>query len=213
MMPLTAFTAPSGVSNVTRRSFTESMLMAFICSGRGQARNNRAQKNGRVRGGTRPSYQVFRKEKGYKRKLRETLELVAEAETNNRRVDVHIGFHRGAQGGGEVDGDVAVDPDLLDVGIECPAARYAIKVVVEADLQRRTNARVIVDAVGGGAFVFTVEERGVGAFNADVKKIWINSDVTVDFTTALGAKVKADVDINPTVVGLGLGTRRRPDRN
>ncbi len=46
---------------------------------------------------------------------------------------------------------------------------------------------------------------GGWAFNADVKKIWINSDVTVDFTTALGATVKADVDINPTVVGLGFG--------
>ncbi|MAB10750.1 OmpW family outer membrane protein [Hyphomonas sp.] len=48
-------------------------------------------------------------------------------------------------------------------------------------------------------------QPGGWAFNADVKKIWINSDVTVDFTTALGAKVKADVDINPTVVGLGFG--------
>jgi len=48
-------------------------------------------------------------------------------------------------------------------------------------------------------------EPGGWAFNADVKKIWINSDVTVDFTTALGATVKADVDINPTVVGLGFG--------
>jgi outer membrane protein len=46
---------------------------------------------------------------------------------------------------------------------------------------------------------------GGWAFNADVKKIWINSDVTVDFTSALGATVKADVDINPTVVGLGFG--------
>jgi len=46
---------------------------------------------------------------------------------------------------------------------------------------------------------------GGWAFNADIKKIWINSDVTVDFTTALGAKVKADTDINPTVVGLGFG--------
>ena len=46
---------------------------------------------------------------------------------------------------------------------------------------------------------------GGWAFNADVKKIWINSDVTVDFTTALGATVKADVDINPLVVGLGFG--------
>ncbi|MBA3067392.1 MAG: OmpW family protein [Hyphomonas sp.] len=46
---------------------------------------------------------------------------------------------------------------------------------------------------------------GGWAFNADVKKIWINSDVTVDFTTALGATVKADADINPLVVGLGFG--------
>ena len=48
-------------------------------------------------------------------------------------------------------------------------------------------------------------QPGGWAFNADVKKIWINSDVTVDFTTALGATVKADTDINPTVVGLGFG--------
>ncbi|MCA8900990.1 MAG: OmpW family protein [Hyphomonas sp.] len=48
-------------------------------------------------------------------------------------------------------------------------------------------------------------EPGGWAFNADVKKIWINSDVTVDFTTALGATVKADADINPLVVGLGFG--------
>ncbi len=48
-------------------------------------------------------------------------------------------------------------------------------------------------------------EPGGWALNADVKKIWINTDVTVDFTTALGATVDAGVDINPTVVGLGLG--------
>ena len=48
-------------------------------------------------------------------------------------------------------------------------------------------------------------EPGGWAFNADIKKIWINSDVTVDFTTALDATVKADVDINPIVVGLGFG--------
>jgi outer membrane protein len=48
-------------------------------------------------------------------------------------------------------------------------------------------------------------EPGGWAINADVKKIWINPDVTVDFTTALGATVDADVDINPLVVGLGLG--------
>ena len=48
-------------------------------------------------------------------------------------------------------------------------------------------------------------EPGGWAINADIKKIWINTDVTVDFTTALSATVDADVDINPLVVGLGLG--------
>lgn len=48
-------------------------------------------------------------------------------------------------------------------------------------------------------------EPGGWLFNVDVKKIWINTDVTVDFTTALGATVNADVDINPTVVGIGFG--------
>jgi len=47
-------------------------------------------------------------------------------------------------------------------------------------------------------------KEGGFAINVDVKKIWINTDVTVDFTTALGAKVDADVDINPLVVGVGL---------
>jgi len=46
---------------------------------------------------------------------------------------------------------------------------------------------------------------GGWALNADVKKIWINTDVTVDFTTVLGVTVDAGVDINPTVVGIGLG--------
>lgn len=45
---------------------------------------------------------------------------------------------------------------------------------------------------------------GGWAINADIKKVWINTDVTVDFTTALGAKVNADVDIDPLIVGLGL---------
>ena len=47
-------------------------------------------------------------------------------------------------------------------------------------------------------------QPGGWALNVDVKKIWINPDVTVDFTDALGATVNADVDINPLVVGLGL---------
>lgn len=48
-------------------------------------------------------------------------------------------------------------------------------------------------------------QEGGWALNVDVKKVWINTDVTVDFTTALGARVNADVDIDPVIVGIGLG--------
>jgi outer membrane protein len=40
--------------------------------------------------------------------------------------------------------------------------------------------------------------------NVDVKKVWINTDV--DLTTTLGP-VNADVDINPLIVGIGVGYR------
>jgi len=40
--------------------------------------------------------------------------------------------------------------------------------------------------------------------NVDIKKVWINTDV--DLTTTLGP-VNADVDINPVIVGIGLGYR------
>lgn len=62
----------------------------------------------------------------------------------------------------------------------------------------------------GGALQIGVDydldgEPGGWLLNADIKKVWINTDVTVDFTTALGASVDAEVDINPTVVGIGFG--------
>ncbi|MEQ8557219.1 MAG: OmpW family outer membrane protein [Henriciella sp.] len=57
-------------------------------------------------------------------------------------------------------------------------------------------------------------QEGGWAFNADVKKVWIEPDVTVDLSSALGpslgvekVKVNADVEINPVIVGLGLGYR------
>ncbi len=43
--------------------------------------------------------------------------------------------------------------------------------------------------------------------NVDIKKILIQTDVTVNATTALGATVGADVDINPLVIGFGIGYR------
>ncbi|MBX3456431.1 OmpW family outer membrane protein [Ferrovibrio sp.] len=39
--------------------------------------------------------------------------------------------------------------------------------------------------------------------NADVKKIFLNTDVTV--RTNAGATINADVDLNPWVIGLGVG--------
>lgn len=62
----------------------------------------------------------------------------------------------------------------------------------------------------GGALQVGVDydldgQPGGWLLNADIKKVWINTDVTVDFTNALGATVDADVDINPTVVGIGFG--------
>jgi outer membrane protein len=43
--------------------------------------------------------------------------------------------------------------------------------------------------------------------NLDAKYITINTDATVDATTALGATVGADVDINPFVIGFGVGMK------
>ncbi|WP_422104953.1 OmpW/AlkL family protein [Winogradskyella sp.] len=43
--------------------------------------------------------------------------------------------------------------------------------------------------------------------NLDAKYIFINTDATVNATSALGATVGADVDINPFVLGLGVGMK------
>jgi outer membrane protein len=40
--------------------------------------------------------------------------------------------------------------------------------------------------------------------NIDVKKIFINTDVTI---LGLGPVVRADVDIDPVIVGMGVGYR------
>ncbi|WP_298425717.1 OmpW family outer membrane protein [uncultured Kordia sp.] len=43
--------------------------------------------------------------------------------------------------------------------------------------------------------------------NLDVKKILLQTDATVNANTALGATVGADVDINPLVIGFGIGMK------
>jgi outer membrane protein len=43
--------------------------------------------------------------------------------------------------------------------------------------------------------------------NFDVKKLFLNTTATVNATTALGATVDADVDINPWILGFGVGIK------
>jgi outer membrane protein len=43
---------------------------------------------------------------------------------------------------------------------------------------------------------------GPWSLNIDVKKLWLNTDVKVN-----GGALKADVDINPGIVGIGVGYR------
>lgn len=57
-------------------------------------------------------------------------------------------------------------------------------------------------------------EPGGWLFNADVKRIWLDTDVTVDLTSALGPAlgaesviVDAEVDIDPWIFGVGFGYR------
>lgn len=43
--------------------------------------------------------------------------------------------------------------------------------------------------------------------NLDFKKIFLNTDATVNATSALEAVVGADVDINPLIIGFGVGMK------
>ncbi len=43
--------------------------------------------------------------------------------------------------------------------------------------------------------------------NIDVKKLFLQTDATINATTALGATVGADVDINPLIIGVGVGMK------
>ena len=43
--------------------------------------------------------------------------------------------------------------------------------------------------------------------NIDIKRLFLSTDVTVDATSALNATVDADVDINPWIIGFGVGIK------
>ncbi|MEO2050145.1 MAG: OmpW family outer membrane protein [Allomuricauda sp.] len=56
-----------------------------------------------------------------------------------------------------------------------------------------------------GGFDFMLNDKWF--LNLDVKKLFLNTTATVDATTALGATVDADVDINPWIIGFGVGVK------
>ncbi|MAP93689.1 MAG: hypothetical protein CMK07_01945 [Ponticaulis sp.] len=124
-----------------------------------------------------------------------------------------------AVGGADVDiGDVTLLPPTLTLQYHFPTGGKFIPYVgagVNYTIFFDEDAGPVADDIDydpsfGAALQagFDVDFDGVPGgwmFNVDVKKIWINTDVTVDFTTALGATVDADVDINPWVIGVGAG--------
>lgn len=59
-------------------------------------------------------------------------------------------------------------------------------------------------AIQGG---FDIDITDKWFINIDAKYLWLNTTATVDATTALGATVEADVDINPFIAGIGFGMR------
>ncbi|MAU16332.1 MAG: OmpW family protein [Muricauda sp.] len=56
-----------------------------------------------------------------------------------------------------------------------------------------------------GGFDFMLNDKWF--LNLDVKKLFLNTTATVNATTALGATVDADVDINPWIFGFGIGLK------
>ncbi|SNZ00520.1 OmpW/AlkL family protein [Flagellimonas pacifica] len=56
-----------------------------------------------------------------------------------------------------------------------------------------------------GGFDYMLNDKWF--LNLDVKKLFLSTDATIDATTALGATVGADVDINPWIIGVGVGVK------
>lgn len=117
---------------------------------------------------------------------------------------------------GEVDlGEVGVLPPTLTLQYHfLPASRFS------PYLGAGVNYTIFYDedAPGGAAAVQSIDyENGLGfalqagmdialggawSFNADVKKIFLNTDVSIN-----GGAIAADVDLDPWVIGIGVGYR------
>ncbi|MFV0238171.1 MAG: OmpW/AlkL family protein, partial [Flavobacteriales bacterium] len=115
-------------------------------------------------------------------------------------------------------GEIRVLPPTLTFQYHHPALQGKIKPYLGAGV----NYTVFYDAEAGpglnsvdydNSFGFAAQ-AGMDIFasdkyflNFDVKKIWLNTNVTVDATDALGAVVGADVDLDPWVVSFGIGRK------
>src|SRR3546814_6184074 len=77
--------------------------------------------------------------------------------------------------------------------------------VCSSDLVAAGLRKVDYDNAWGVAFQAGFDYRLTDRwyFNADVKKILLNTDVTV--TTSNGTVIRADTDLDPWVVGVGVG--------
>lgn len=56
-----------------------------------------------------------------------------------------------------------------------------------------------------GGFDYMLNDKWF--LNVDVKRLFLSTDATINATTALGATVSADVDINPWIFGIGFGLK------
>lgn len=56
-----------------------------------------------------------------------------------------------------------------------------------------------------GGFDYMLNDKWF--INLDVKKLFLNTDATINATTALGTTVGADVGINPWIIGVGFGLK------
>lgn len=56
-----------------------------------------------------------------------------------------------------------------------------------------------------GGFDYMLNDKWF--LNVDVKKLFLSTDATIDATSALDATVGAEVDINPWIIGFGVGVK------
>lgn len=85
--------------------------------------------------------------------------------------------------------------NFFDEGVGAGAANALNAIDVDIDAAFGLAVQAGVDINLGGNWWL----------NADVKKIWLETDAT--WTTAAGAKLVADVDLDPLIVSAGIGYR------